>query len=798
MTYDKGIYISRIEAYGFAERVDDGSGEKGYACFEYTGKNDFVLMSDMAIRNALGDDHERVNLRSSVRGQGGSIEAVPRFRCFSFVALSRPREGVEGDSAIELYDWEMNTAPVTFKTERKPTLKVTLTDTKRQAVVVKKGDIGAFELVQTAGAGSDTYAQTLFYIEAETDADGAKTYKLKSLRIDNKQGALSRSLSYDVTDYSYDITMPAADFKVQTVHGTQYIYWMSTVSKQKEKESDPDTWRLWVAVYDPDTNTVSAPAVFSEFTLESGLVPHDVLLTTEGQGYMTVTPMPKEGDRTPPMTLYSFPLTLKPVLTMTGMVVADTTVAAGDFEDTTIALMNEGNMGISAFDLEMYALEDGKANVVETLHCDCLHPENSCLTMKGSGQSVELPKGKRAIYRNDDFDYTTRQRDWVLGEKTQTLKASQSGANEAWRSSLSEGDTKARYAKSNMLMPGALASFSGTLKIPENWGGDRTLYLRVSSVSTFANWQGAMANAAGVKGVAGIAANAAATRELTWKLDGDALVLQPGEQASNAAFAGAVKSGLIANAVDAGKPVALEIACQDIEISHRVYADGDSSDLVDIVISNYAHTEDSFKLTCAVYLDDEEKPLHVSLPYYSKALASRTTHTITLPVEALVGDPEAHNSARVVISAVGRDECAYANNEFTLLLGGNPLRFIREPGDETVQEGEDVSFEVEVGGGKTPYTYQWQIWDPKHEKWVDLPGFTGPTLSRRDVEKKWDGARFRCVVTDGAGRQIVSREITLNVRDRVPTGDRSNLPLYLFVALVALALLWGIRRRRLT
>jgi hypothetical protein len=184
-------------------------------------------------------------------------------------------------------------------------------------------------------------------------------------------------------------------------------------------------------------------------------------------------------------------------------------VAAGDFEDTTIAMMNEGNMGISAFDLEMYTLEDGKVNVVETLHCDCLHPENNSLTMKGGGQSVVLPKGKRAIYRNDDFDYTTRQRDWVLGEKAQTLKASQSSANEAWRSSVSEGETKAQYVKSNMLMPGALASFTGTLKIPESWSGDKTLYLRVSSVSTYANWQGAMANAAGVRGVAGIAANAA-------------------------------------------------------------------------------------------------------------------------------------------------------------------------------------------------------------------------------------------------------------------------------------------------
>ena len=87
------------------------------------------------------------------------------------------------------------------------------------------------------------------------------------------------------------------------------------------------------------------------------------------------------------------------------------------------------------------------------------------------------------------------------------------------------------------------------------------------------------------------------------------------------------------------------------------------------------------------------------------------------------------------------------------------------------------------------------MWDPKHEKWVDLPGFTGPTLSRRDIEKKWNGARFRCVVTDGKGTQIVSQEVTLTVRDGVDTGDHSNLPLYLVVVLIGLALLWWTRRR---
>ena len=120
---------------------------------------------------------------------------------------------------------------------------------------------------------------------------------------------------------------------------------------------------------------------------------------------------------------------------------------------------------------------------------------------------------------------------------------------------------------------------------------------------------------------------------------------------------------------------------------------------------------------------------------------------------------------------------------------------VRQPRDTVVQPGEDVSFSVEVGGGKRPYTYQWQIWDEKHQKWVDLPGFTDPTLSRENIEKKWDGCKFRCVVTDAAGAQIISREVTLTVRDKVPTGDNSNLPLYLVVALVALMLLVFMRRR---
>ena len=51
-------------------------------------------------------------------------------------------------------------------------------------------------------------------------------------------------------------------------------------------------------------------------------------------------------------------------------------------------------------------------------------------------------------------------------------------------------------------------------------------------------------------------------------------------------------------------------------------------------------------------------------------------------------------------------------------------------------------------------------------------------------------------MTDAEGTQIISQAVTLTVRDGVDTGDHSNLPLYLAVAIAALIVLWWMRRRR--
>ena len=66
-------------------------------------------------------------------------------------------------------------------------------------------------------------------------------------------------------------------------------------------------------------------------------------------------------------------------------------------------------------------------------------------------------------------------------------------------------------------------------------------------------------------------------------------------------------------------------------------------------------------------------------------------------------------------------------NVVTITEDATPMVITTQPVNVSGDIGDTAEFTVAVEGGTAPYTYQWQVWDPKHEKWVDLPGFTGPT-----------------------------------------------------------------------
>ncbi|MBQ8963682.1 MAG: haloacid dehalogenase-like hydrolase, partial [Clostridia bacterium] len=759
---------------------------------------------DDAIGNSFGDpdQHERVKQCTTLLPPNADLNQASEYNhSLPFVALTSPIEGRTGESAIEYFDWDMNLRHVN--------------NHDVSAVALAKGDIDGFEVV--SALGPDGVVNTVFYVDEEKSEEGDVQYRLKGLRIEPfRRSEDGLNCELEVTKYDYDLTIPGGKYEVGYIGAAPYLYWWS--ASPAPDDENKVVWRIWGVAYDGVSNTMADTIVLAQFELpvfhlEHGIIvpdsnaqqgeadlgrhvekeeqdiemiPADILLTASGTGYLVgrAVEAAKWEDR-PRFAIYAFPERIQPLADLQTALAQQTLVKPGSFDDIDVGVMNTGNVPLSAIDIALKEV-DGAGNegpVVETAHINLHEPDKSRLTM-GDG-SVPL-SGAAVGHRAEDYDYSPRQRDFIHSQErgVHNLRVDRYFEYKGYEVK----DESTRHLTSDLLMPGSLADIMAAFKIPEGWTGAKKLRLRISGITIESNWLRAMAS------TAGLASNAVGdgndSVELVYKLNPKTgkLELQMPAQA-NSAVKNAIESGLYANEVEAGKAVDLMVTIHDIDVDHRVYTRWDGQDWLSISVKNHAATGDALKLVCAVYVDGSEEPYYLNLPYYRQATSARRTHNFTLPLSALVDDPDAHDRVRVVISAVDTDENAYANNEFTVYLGGSDeLRFKKQPESVTAQAGEDVTFDVEVAGGTKPYAYQWQVYNPKTGKWVDLKGFTDPTISREKIESKWDGAWFRCVVTDASGKTIVSEVATLTVRDAVDTGDHSNLPLYLTVALIALLL----------
>ncbi len=772
-------------------------------CSDVWGKQ-MNFYTDKELKSSMGNGYARSQIHWIMMGQDALSELdATRSSWPSLVALTVPKDGGDAARGIEMYQYAMN---------------MVANHKQNVPMLLKKGDID-YIVAASARSNGKTHT-TVFYTQTEYNSEGVAQNRLYGLNIGPCEGSNgNKDLEIDVTECCYDVTLPTNRFEVGYIGAIPYLYWLT--SGPKGEDVDKTVWRIWAVAYDPTTNTMSDASVFAQFELPKTIidgeprrmfdpmtgewivkpekkvcevVPADVLLTSSGTGYLIGKAMETSyGEKMPRTMLLSFPEQMKPVANLQSAVPQDMAIKAGDFEDIDVGVMNAGNLALATFDVELREVDDAgnEGIVVETVHVNMIDPSKSKVTL-AKGEVVL--QGKQVAHRAEDYDYSPRQRDFIVSRETRAYKLHLSLKADLESADVIDNDTK--HLTSGILMPGSLGDFLASFKIPEDWEGKKKLRLRISRISVESNWLRRMANAGGIISNA-VANDGDESVELVYLRDpatGKLVLQRPA--VSNGVVNNAIASGLFANVVDGGDAVDIIVDIHDISVSHRVYMGWDGQDWVDINIHDRAVTGEALKLSCAVYLDGAETPRYMALPYYEAATSDRRTHNIAMPVSALVGDTARHDRARVVITAVGKEESVYANNEFTLYLDGNdPLHFEKQPEDVTVQAGEDVSFTVEVAGGAEPYTYQWQIWDPNKERWVDLPGFTDPVLSRKDIEKKWDGCRFRCVVTDAEGTQIVSQEVTLSVRDRVPTGDDSNLPLYLAIALAALALLWWMRRR---
>ncbi len=779
--------------------------------------------SDKNVSIGMGKGYERVKSMAFMDW----FSNFPRVD--GILSLTMPKDGAEGDSAIE----------ITFDP----------TDGGQSAIVLDRGSIEDFVVVSTPDAYDPKILYTdVFYApwvsKTLTDSETGEeyevgSYRLRCLHIEPREQDPNDSSkkTFRVTKFDYDIALPSSRLRAATFGGMSYLYWTSGVSDPENSENM--LYRLDCVAYDPGQNTMSDVTTLAELDLPKVYYYitkgyrlqyrqpkiEDIDLTDHGMAYVSARPMVDENDdeHTVYMTHFSFPVPLTPVLSLRGTALEDDTVRPGTMLGVNYALMNEGNMGVGAFDIEMYTLgTDGKEGpLVQTLHADLLDVRRSSLVEAGTGKV--LARGTAALTRAEDYVYGGKQRDWVVSSegKTYTTKSGK-------LVSTADSGSDAQYVRTEMIVPGALAALNSTLFIPYTWSGDIDIRLRLTNITAYSNWSGVMAAVANARAAQRSALLANGMPAVTSR-GGESLVDTVNTVMDGGLDVDSIISGvegahrlyyeyddasgklvlqklvsrdgedidydLYAGEIDApDQDFALNIEGNDLEVGHRLYYNAEDEYMLDIVLVNFAgHGGTDMRLTCAMYLDGSEEPIYVNLPYDADKLASGRTQTISLPLASLL-DPEAHKSASFEIRGIGFEETAYANNQFSLFFdSADPLRFSVQPADVTARQGTDAVFTVQAAGGSGGYTYRWQMYDGSD--WWDITGENTDVLTMKGVRPDMSGKTVRCVVTDSAGAQAVSGGAVLTVSSPAPTGDSALPFLYLGIALIALGLIAVMLRR---
>ena len=645
--YGRIAYPSREEdanptgATGFIYSYE----EQGFPDSNVTSR--LGICTDKYVRSADGTDPSRTMFHSVMRPDVAATADVDTLQ-LSFSWIAANKAGPEGDRKnLEFFDWSMN-SPYT------------------QYAVTLKEDISHFTIFPLMDPDNDPIIA--FYSKAERNGFGISRERLHGVRITPGESASSFETIWILEDNEYDIIIPGGKYDITKIGDVPYIYWITAAPNQDGSEAT--VWQLWIVPYDTSSNTMADPAVFAEFTVPDGYenwVVRDLVCKGTDMCYLTVLNPDSDAEQNL-IGVITFPPIQQPSLNLQGAVFHDLALKSGDFEDTSLNVINDGNLAVVTYDVTMYDVSDGKETEVETVHLNTLDPSMNWLRMAGDDDPVMT--GESVGYREEDYNTSTRQRSWVINRDTYkytvNIYSDEGGTME-------KIDDSTDQLSTDIIMPGSDAGFTTAFKIPDDWSGTKTLRMRITAVSVDSNIARRIAQLGGRVSADGDGlSNSSVILEYRLDPKSGKLVLDT-SSAETARLLAGEHGNLYAREM---APAAMDFSAEihDLKVSHRVYRGLDGERWVDMTVRNAAVTGEELKLTCAVYADGSDTPTWLTLPLYPEATSSHMAHTYTMRLSDLVDHPENHRQLRVDLQIVGRDETAYANNEFFILLdnGSSP------------------------------------------------------------------------------------------------------------------------------
>ena len=159
----------------------------------------------------------------------------------------------------------------------------------------------------------------------------------------------------------------------------------------------------------------------------------------------------------------------------------------------------------------------------------------------------------------------------------------------------------------------------------------------------------------------------------------------------------------------------------------------------------------------------------------SPAYSGYTSSTLSL--SSVTADNDNYQYRCIVTNGVPCSDKFAQSNPATLMVSKSCISpaMVSQPDAASVTEGGAASFTVNVNGGTTPYSFQWQVSADEGRTWVNISsagsgpaysGWTGATLSLNGIPISGNSKQYRCVIISAkpcAGSQVISDPAKLSV-----------------------------------